>query len=391
MRTLLARSIAATAIALFLKISITLQAQAAPPPLWVRTLEGPNWSFAGGVVADASGNVYVNGSTGSTFGQSSLGNDDAFLVKYNAAGDKIWTRQHGSSAGDGFSALALDPTGNIFTVGITDGSMDGPQLGGGDCIARKYDDAGNLLWGRQFGTANWDVAQGAAADSSGNFFVTGFANYTLAINPRPTYAYLRKLNMSGNLLWELKIDGTGDDLGSGVGVDALGNSYVCGSTDGALQGPNAGASDVFLSKVDPSGVVLWTRQFGDFNEDIAYNVAVDPAGDSYVTGRAFNAMFLKKYDSDGHLQWTQQGGDNSRAGSVSLDGLGNVYIAGQVQTTPFVAKFSTAGALAWWRYPPELASGYLPAVDPDGLPTCSTLRTPHRRRHHARQARRHAH
>ena len=76
--------------------------------------------YANGVATDSSGNVYVTGGTkGGLDGNTSAGNTDLFVVKYNSSGTKQWTKQLGSSGLDSANGIAIDSSGNLYVAGIT--------------------------------------------------------------------------------------------------------------------------------------------------------------------------------------------------------------------------------------------------------------------------------
>ena len=103
----------------------------------------------------------------------SNGQDDAFIGKYDPAGNLQWTVQLGTAANDYAYGVAVDSRGNALVVGATQGSLGGANAGGYDAFLSKYDAAGNLKWTRQFGTSGNDFANGISTDGFGNFYVTG--------------------------------------------------------------------------------------------------------------------------------------------------------------------------------------------------------------------------
>ena len=93
---------------------------------------------------DGSGNVYVTGYTnGGLDGNTSAGGSDIFLVKYDSAGTKQWTRQLGTASDDYGEGVAVDGSGNVYVTGGTLGGLDGnTSAGGADIFLVKYNSDG---------------------------------------------------------------------------------------------------------------------------------------------------------------------------------------------------------------------------------------------------------
>ena len=100
-----------------------------------------------GIATDSSGNVYVTGYTaGGLDGNSSYGSKDLFVVKYNSSGTKQWTKQLGTSSDDEAYGIAADSSGNVYVAGSTSGGLDGnTSAGNSDLFVVKYDSDGNKL------------------------------------------------------------------------------------------------------------------------------------------------------------------------------------------------------------------------------------------------------
>jgi hypothetical protein len=240
------------------------------------------------VTADSCGNIYVVGYTYGTFpSQTSYGFFDAFLAKFDSAGNLLWVRQFGSSRDDFAHGLAVDGEGNIYVSGGTGGTLPGQtSFGLEDIFLAKYDRNGNLLWLRQFGTSTNDNDYCVAVDPWSNVYVVGHTGTSPQAPPGSQDILLAKFDSSGNMLWMKRFGTENDDYNGGVAVDSYGNAYVAGFTLGTFPGQTSfGLSDFFLVKFDSSGRQLWVKQFGTSREDAGgYGVIVDKFGNVYITG-----------------------------------------------------------------------------------------------------------
>jgi hypothetical protein len=254
--------------------------------LWSRQIGTTVYDSCHTVAVDTSGNVYISGETEGSLGGPNAGSSDAFLTKYNSSGNLQWSRQIGTADYDISTYMALDASGNAYISGWTYGSLGGPSAGTIDAFLTKYDSAGNVLWSRQLGTTDFDVSYSVAVDASGNAYMSGTTAGSLGgPNAGGDDAFLTKYDGAGNVLWSRQIGTGADDTSRSVAVDPSGNAYISGYTFGSLGGPAAGFfDDAFLTKYDSAGNVLWSRQIGTTEVDVSYSVAVDPSGNAYISG-----------------------------------------------------------------------------------------------------------
>ena len=325
---------------------------------WTRQLG--YYSVSRGVSADGLGNVYFSG-----YLDGANGFDDAFIRRYDAAGNLQWTRQLGTTAFDDGYAVSADGLGSVYISGYTSGSLGGPHAGLGDAFVSKYDAGGNLEWTRQFGTGSIDSSRGVSADGLGSVYISGQTKASIDAGD----AFINKYDSAGNLLWTRTLGTRSDDLSTGVSADGLGNVYISGYTRASLGGTNAGLYDAFASKYDAAGNLAWTRQWGTATDDFATGVSADGLGNVYLTGWTQGSVdganaggadaFINKYDAAGNLQWIRQLGTdaNDYSFGVSADVRGNIYLSGFTYGSlgemngggadVFVSKYDAAGNRQW--------------------------------------------
>lgn len=251
----------------------------------LRQIGTTGMDLATGVAVDGLGNGYAAGRVGGNLDGSPSTGSDAFVLQYAASGPG-WTRQFGSPANDDGRGVSADRAGNVYVAGWTSGDVPGPNAGGQDAFLTKFDIAGQQAWSRQLGTSADDQAAGVSADALGSVFVTGYTHGDLSgPSAGGRDAFVSKYAASGDLLWTRQFGSPGDDEGTSIAADGLGNVFIAGHTSGSLSGANAGGRDAFVSMYAANGTRRWILQFGTSAEDQGLGVATDGLGSVYVTGR----------------------------------------------------------------------------------------------------------
>jgi hypothetical protein len=204
-----------------------------------------------------------------------------------------WKNQMGTAEADYPYNVAADSNGHIYMAGVTGGGLDGPSLGGADAFLARFAPDGSHVWTRQLGTPSKDVAytMDVAPDGGGDAYIAGSTNGSLnGPNAGGRDIFVSKYNAAGSLLWTAQ-DGTSrDERAVDCAVDNSGNVFVTGYTEGDLEGVNAGGEDMFLQKYAPNGSLLWTVQTGTSGDDTAIGCAVDSSGNVLLTGRTQRAL-----------------------------------------------------------------------------------------------------
>ena len=126
-----------------------------------------------------------------------------FLVKYNSSGNKQWTKQIGTSSSDGGSSVITDASGNIYVAGSTSGSLDGnTHQGSSDIFLVKFNSSGIKQWTRQLGTSSSDTGGALGIFSSNNqeyIYITGTTAGALDgnINSQASDIFVAKYSTDG--------------------------------------------------------------------------------------------------------------------------------------------------------------------------------------------------
>ena len=138
--------------------------------------------LANGIAVDSNDNAFITGFTDGNFGGTSAGGRDTFVTKLASTGATVWIQQLGSNGNDNGAGVAIDGNNNVYIVGYSDGSVDGQSNSGGDDLFLvKYDNAGSKQWSREFGSSSGDVAGGVAVGTNG-IYVAGYTYGALGSN-----------------------------------------------------------------------------------------------------------------------------------------------------------------------------------------------------------------
>ena len=363
---------------------------------------GSGSDYGRGIAVDSSGNAYVTGYTDSTESNFPVtggpdltynGGTDAFVAKVNAAGTAlVYCGYIGGSGDDRGYGIAVDSSGNAYVTGSTSSTeSDFPVTGGPDlthngpafgydAFVAKVNAAGTALtYCGYIGGSGTDYGYGIAVDSAGNAYVTGYTSSTAATFPvtggpdlthnGSTDAFVAKVNSSGAaLVYCGYIGGSSNDRGYGIAVDSSGNAYVTGYTSSTAAtfpvtgGPDLthnGSTDAFVAKVNSSGTALvYCGYIGGSGDDQGYGIAVDSAGNAYVTGYTYSTQttfpvtggpdlthngasfdydaFVAKVNAAGTalIYCGYIGGSSTDYGyGIAVDSAGNAYVTGSTTST----------------------------------------------------------
>lgn len=412
-------------------------------------LGGVYADYGNSVAIDSSGNAYITGSTDSTNFplsaplQGAIGGNipvsDVFVTKLNASGSALVYSTYLGGVGSDFGyGIAVDSSGNAYVTGHTTSAdfptaapLYGTYSGATDAFVAKINSAGSaLVYSTYIGGTRSESANAIALDLWNNAYIAGYTTSSdfPTVSPlqtgqmQPLYdlygnivgystdAFVTKINAGGGSLgFSTFLGGAGGDnaraIAARITMDPYGalqgGVYVTGDTSSTnfptaspFYATNSGAPDVFVTKYNPTGSALvYSTYLGGTAADYGYAIAVDPAGNAFITGNTFSTnfptatpiygpridpyggylgdAFVTKLNAAGSaLSYsTYLGGTGQDLGyDIAVDNIGTAYVTGYTASVnfpvvsplyptlgggydAFVTKLNTAGsALSFSTY-----------------------------------------
>ena len=320
---------------------------------WIQRYNGPgnNDDVPEAIALDGSGNVYVTG--GSTQSNSRM---EFNTIKYSSSGVQLWLNTFGGtdiSLGDYATSIAVYGSGIVYITGTTYNT--GTSF---DITTIKYNSLGTQQWVQnKNGPDNIDDMPSAlVTDNAGNIYVTGYISN--GFNNFYDYS-TTKYNSNGDELWSQYYNGTFDgwDQGVAIAVDNTGNSYVTGASRGV-----GSDYDIVTIKYSPAGAPLWIKRYdGYFGWEAGNSILVDDSSNVYVSGGSAgvstgNDFVTIKYNSVGGRIWVRRyngpANGNDITYSMTKDSLNNIYVTGSSEGEGTMKdivtiKYSSSGDELW--------------------------------------------
>ena len=391
--------------------------------MWATYYGGSDEDYPSAFTTDLSGNVYLPGGTksagsiasGGFQNTYSGGYGDAFLVKFNSAGSRVWSTYYGGSGTDGANCCAVDAGGNIYlsgntasATGIASGGFQNTYSGGGNqnTFLVKFNSTGSRIWGTYYGGTNSSFC---TTDANSNVYISGSANSATGVASGGfqntlsgiSDAMLVKFNSNGNRIWATYYGGPDLETGSCCCVDNNDNVYLCGYTSsltgiaaGGFQNshgnPGGNSNDAYLVKFSSTGNRLWATYYGGLYEENFSYCTTNASGSVYLSGQtgssvgiAFSGFqnaistflgpdtYIVKFTSNGSRVWGSYFGGLSyeSSGACVADNSGNVYISGHTGSGTNIASNGFQNAIG------GMYDGYLAKIADEPLCISATQPT----------------
>lgn len=356
---------------------------------WVKQIGNTSADAPYDIAIDGSGNLYLAGMYQGTVdfdpgtGVSNLtavGNWEGFVAKYDISGSYIWAKSIGGTKWDNATDLEVDGSGNVYTVGVFEDTVDFDPGNGvhnlasngrDDLYLLKLSSAGNFQWARTWGSVYDDKIPGVDIDGSGNIYTCGAFTDTCDLDPGSgvdihtgifgANPHVMKFDPNGNRVWVKRPIVTGNAQLNDIAIDSMDNIVIAGTFNSNIDtDPGAGTNtlvsygqnDNFVTKWDVNGNHIWSAHLGGTDLEGANAVATDVGKSVYLTGyfrgqsdfdpgstvAGFTAQgledaYIVKLDSTGGLDWAYQlTGKTSASGlCIAVDPNSNVFSAGTFQ------------------------------------------------------------
>ncbi|MFQ6100596.1 MAG: SBBP repeat-containing protein, partial [Anaerolineae bacterium] len=313
-------------------------------------LGGNGYDYGGGIAVDGAGNAYVVGHTSSSdfpttpgaYDTTPNGGYDTFVVKVDSSGAGLtYATLLGGGDTDYGDDIAVDGSGAAYVTSFTrssdfpttPGAYDATHNGDQDGFVVKLSPSGaGLTYATFLGGSGADRGEGIVVDGAGSAYVTGWTGSNdfpatpgaddTTHNGGFSDAFVVKLNAGGTgLAYASYLGGSDADYGYGIVVDEAGSASVTGdtassdfpATPGAFDpGYNGGLDDAFVVKLTAGGTDLAYATFlGGSDGDRGWGIALDSAGNAYVTGEVYSSDFPT----------------TTQACDTSYDGSGDAFVA----------------------------------------------------------------
>lgn len=341
--------------------------------VWVRPLGGDAVSIeltdiARKLSVDAGGAVYIVGefTESADFGSTTLtsvGDDDGFVAKLDAAGNVQWANRWGNAAEDSARGIDVDAGGNVYALG--------GRLGDAYTIM-KFTPAGNAAWTKTIVNRSTLGSSDLTVNAAGTVYVAGTFDGTVDFDPSSKTknvssgsaraGFVLKLDTNGNFGWVSPFIGKavgatpGASGSTSIALDPSGNIVVGGTFNGTVDFNPAGGttylttqSGGFITKLNSSGSLVWAKALTGNASTFVYGLDVDSTGAIYATGNYWGTvdldpgagtfsrttlgqgdMYAMKLTSGGNFVWATTFGSagNDVSFGIAVDPAGVVHLAG---------------------------------------------------------------
>lgn len=260
---------------------------------WQKTFGGSGDDYAHSIQQTADGGYIIAGESNSNDGDVSgnHGGSDYWIVKLSPSGEITWQQSLGGSGADSATSIKQTIDGGYIVAGYSS-SSDGDvtvNQGSGDYWIVKLNAAGGIEWQKSFGGSDFDNALSIDQTNDNGYIIAGLTNSNdgdVTLNQGVRDYWIVKLNMTGDLIWEKSLGGSGDDRAYSI-KQTSNNNYIIGGFSSSHDGDvtaNNGDGDCWIVNLNPEGNILWQKALGGSSTDTAHNIQETIDGGFIIAG-----------------------------------------------------------------------------------------------------------
>lgn len=353
--------------------------------LWIKNFGGMEADWSGGLCIDENSDIFL---TGTFRGEITLGDSvynsnswyDIFLLKISNDGQIIWSRAFIGDGGNSTNAITKDNNGYIYITGYYQNNLkfDNFQLIGptarSDLFIVKLNTDGNVIWAKSTKSNANNYGNSIIADNIGHLYLTGFMwdsvyfDDHLLVSTSMMQAYISKVDaFSGKFLWAIGGGGAGWSEGNSIVIDSDDNAILTGWYRNELYfgnksvsngGNDIGPDDIYISKFDSTGNLIWVKTAKSDLYSNAYDITLNANDDIYLTGYYRGLLKIEdlvfqstvpdyydicvlKFDKNGDFGWLKSFGGDSPMNDIGY-GItlydNDIFIAGMYSSNSWFDK-----------------------------------------------------
>ena len=302
---------------------------------WQKAYGGSGEEWPWSVITTSDGGYAVCGYTYS-FGSGSA---DWWILKLGASGNIEWQKAYGGSGFDHARSIRQTADGGFIAAGSTASY----GAGGQDAWILKLSSSGNIQWQKTYGKTFDDAAVSIEQTTDGGYIFAGWTSVTATTEN----AWVFKLDASGNLQWERVYGSVADQIAQAIHQTSDGG-YIVAAED---VDSGTGTYDFVVLKIDASGNIAWQRRYSGVGNDDPWTMQLAADGGYIVAGRttSFGAgsydAWILKLDASGVIQWQKTYGGPGFDGVLTVIQTpdGGYALAGSNDVDLWILKLTDTG------------------------------------------------
>lgn len=268
------------------------QAQGEYADVWITQFGSPGTDLDPLVSASPDGGSFIGGSTtGDLFGPN-VGLEDGYVTRLDLNGQPLWSVRFATASEDGVNDVESDGAGGVLVAGRTRGDLFGPANGDFDPFVAHITASGTTSWAIQFGTPSFDLAWSVLPDGAGGAIAMGNTRGSLGgASGGGNDVFLVRIDASGSILSSSQWGGPLSETVGDMVADGAGGLLFGGATNGTVFGPNAGGTDAYVARLDSAGNLSWSTTLGSVSADNLLAIEAVAPDEIYVGGGTSGALF----------------------------------------------------------------------------------------------------